>query len=248
MPGAIIVDDEASGVETLKKDLAKYCPEITIMGVAHSADEAEEKIKSLKPGLVFLDVEMPYASGFDLLARFKEINFEVIFTTAYNEYAIKAIKNNALDYLLKPIHPDELVAAVKKYLTKSAKEPKVEIKIENLVAAMAQLQKVQKLPVPTVDGVLYIDTTEITRLEGSHNYTNIHLVGGKKILSSKTLKDYEQLLTAQNFFRVHKTHLINLNHTVKYLKGEGGYVLMTDGASVEVSRQKKQELLSLLSQ
>ena len=248
MPGAIIVDDEVSGVETLKKDLAKYCPEITVLGVAHSADEAEEKIKSLKPGLVFLDVEMPYASGFDLLARFKEINFEVIFTTAYNEYAIKAIKNNALDYLLKPIHPDELVAAVKKYMTKSAKEPKVEIKMENLVAAIAQLQKVQKLPVPTVDGVMYIDTTEITRLEGSHNYTNIHLVGGKKILSSKTLKDYEQLLAAQNFFRVHKTHLINLNHTVKYLKGEGGYVLMTDGASVEVSRQKKQELLSLLSQ
>src|SRR5581483_11414731 len=125
MINALIVDDEVSGVETLKKDIAAYCPEITVVGVAHSADEAEAKIKSLKPGLLFLDVEMPYVSGFELLSRFKEINFEVIFTTAYNEYAIKAIKNNALDYLLKPVHPDELVAAVKKYIAKTAKQPKV---------------------------------------------------------------------------------------------------------------------------
>src|SRR5579864_8288627 len=135
MLSAIIVDDEVSGVETLKKDIAVYCPEITVVAVAHSADDAEAKIKLHNPGLIFLDVEMPYANGFELLSRFKEINFEVIFTTAYNEYAIKAIKNNALDYLLKPIHPDELVAAVKKYISKSAKQPNVEIKMESIVAA-----------------------------------------------------------------------------------------------------------------
>jgi|SRR6185312_1270731 len=247
MLNALIIDDEIAGAEALKKDLAMYCPDVKVLGIAHSADEAERKIKALSPSIVFLDVEMPHASGFDLLARFAEINFEVIFVTAYNDYALKAIKYNALDYLLKPVDPDELIAAVKKCETKLSKETKVHISKETLLSAIAQLQRSPKLPVSTQDGILYLDTDTIIRFEGNANYTDIHLLGGKKLMSSKTLKDFETVLSGQQFFRVHKGHLINLKYVAKYIKGEGGYVNMTDGASLEVSRQKKQELLSLLS-
>lgn len=247
MLNAIIVDDEASGAGSLKILLGKYCPDVKILGVASSADEAEKMINTLSPNLVFLDVEMPHADGFQLLSRFKKISFDVVFTTAYNEYALKAIKHSAIDYLLKPIDKDELIESVKKCEEKHSKGQVDYMKVENLLASLAQTHKVQKLPVPTIEEILYIDIDNIIRFEADSNYTMIFLRSGKKITSSKTLKDYEMMLVGHPFFRVHKTHFINLSEITKYIKGDGGFVVMTDGATIEVSRQKKADLLAMMA-
>jgi two-component system LytT family response regulator len=246
MINAIIVDDEASGAGALNLLIGKYCPNVKVIGIAHSANEAEKKINSLSPNLVFLDVEMPHADGFQLLKRFNELNFDIIFTTAYNEYALKAIKHNALDYLLKPIDIDELKAAVKKCEDKQSKGETDFSKVQNLLSALSQ-QKVQKLPIPTPEEIVYVDIDDIVRCEADSNYTAIYMKDKRKITSSKTLKEYEQLLSEQPFFRIHKTHLINLACVARYIKGDGGYVVMNDGVSLEVSRQKKAELLALMS-
>lgn len=244
---AIIVDDEEAGVESLKLMLKKYCPNVQVLATANSVKEAEEKINAAPPDIIFLDIAMPFANGFELLKRVKNKNFSVVFTTAYNEYALKAIKHNALDYLLKPIDSDELVEAVKKCEEKKTRgTPDIE-KIDNLMAALAKTKKAQKLPVPTLEEIMYVDVEDIMRMEADSNYTHIYLMDKQKLTSSKTLKEYEQMLTNPNFFRVHKTHIINLDYVRKYIKGEGGYVVMADGSSVEVSRQKKAELLALLT-
>jgi two-component system LytT family response regulator len=245
---AFIVDDEDSGVESLRLLLNKYCQQVKVLDVANSVSEAEEKLAKISPDIVFLDIAMPFANGFELLKRVKNKSFSVIFTTAYNEYALKAIKHNALDYLLKPVDPEELVVAVKKCEEQKSHTggPSME-KIENLMQALTQTQKVQKLPVPTLEEIMYVDIDNVVRMEADSNYTNIFLADKQKITSSKTLKEFETMLMGQRFFRVHKTHIVNLNYVKKYIKGEGGYVVMADGKSLEVSRLKKSELLSLLS-
>jgi two-component system LytT family response regulator len=247
MLNAIIVDDEEAGVESLSLMLKRYCPELHVIATANSVSEAEEKIKATPPDVIFLDIAMPFANGFELLKRIKNKNFSVIFTTAYNEYALKAIKHNALDYLLKPIDSDELIEAVKKCEEKKSTGAPDMKKLENLMAMLTQSNKAQKLPVPTLEEIMYVDIDTILRMEADSNYTHIYLTDKQKLTSSKTLKDYEQMLMGQKFFRVHKTHIINLGYVKKYIKGEGGYVVMADGKSVEVSRQKKTELLALLT-
>lgn len=244
---ALLVDDEEAGVESLQLLLKKYCPEVEVIATANSVSEAEEKLKTATPDVIFLDIAMPFANGFELLKRVKNKNFSVIFTTAYNEYALKAIKHNALDYLLKPIDSDELIEAVKKCEEKKNTGSPDMKKLENLMNALAQSQKAQKLPIPTLEEIMYVDIDTIMRMEADSNYTHIYLTDKQKLTSSKTLKDYEQMLMGQKFFRVHKTHIINLGYVKKYIKGEGGYVVMADGKSVEVSRQKKSELLALLT-
>ena len=246
MLNALIVDDEILGAKTLEALLKMHCSNVNVMGMVHSADDAEKSITGILPDVVFLDIEMPFANGFDLLQRFKNHPFEVIFTTAYNEYAVNAIKHNALDYLLKPIVPEELVAAVKKCEEKKIKNPDGFKNLEKIISTLSQ--KVHKLPVPSPDGIVYLDPDNIVYLQGDINYTHIHLIQGNKITSSKTLKDFEQMLPAKQFFRIHKANIINLSYVSKYLKGDGGEVVMSEGSSLEVSRQKKAELLALLSQ
>ena len=245
---AIIVDDETPGIESLQILLKKHCPSVKIIGVANSIDEAEEKITSSNPDIVFLDIEMPDGTGFEILKRLKNINFNVIFTTAHDRYAIKAIKHDALDYLLKPIDSDELIEAIKKCEENKRKGTTYQpIQIEALFDTFNQTKKIQKLPVKTLDGVVFINLNDIVRLAAHSNYTSIFLITGKKIVASKTLKEFEDLLADTNFFRIHNTHLINLAYVDKYIKGEGGSVIMSDSSEVEVSRAKKTELLSLLS-
>jgi len=246
MLNALIVDDEILGAKTLESLLKLHCANVNIMGIVYSADEAEKSINGTLPDIVFLDIEMPFANGFDLLQRLKSPSFDVIFTTAYNEYAVKAIKHNALDYLLKPIVPDELVAAIKKCEEKKNKGPNEYKSLEKIISTLSQ--KVHKVPVPSPDGIVYLDTDSIVYLQGDINYTHIHLIQGNKITSSKTLKDFEQILPVKQFFRVHKANIINLSYVSKYLKGDGGEVIMVDGSALEVSRHKKAELLALLSQ
>jgi len=244
---AIIVDDEVSGAKGLERLLNKYCPEVRVLTLVHSVDEAEQKIPALSPDMVFLDIEMPFGSGFDLLNRLQNNRFEVIFTTAYSQYAIKAFKHNAIDYLLKPIDPDELVEAVKRCEEKKGKEIMDFKKLENLFSSLAKPHKIQKLPIHTQEGIIYFDIDNVVRLQAYGNYTIIYLTEGKKITSSKTLKEYEEMFSNREFFRIHKTSLVNLLHIKQYHKGDGGEVLMSDGALLEVSRYKKGELLALLS-
>jgi two-component system, LytTR family, response regulator len=243
---AVIVDDEALATEGLETMLKKYCPDVAVVGIAHSVDEAEKKIVSTLPDLVFLDIEMPFGDGFSLLNRIKHLNFDVIFTTAYNQYALKAIKHNALDYLLKPINRHELMEAVNKCIGKKNKEPETFKKLEKIITAMSQMQTVPKLAVPYAEGIIYLELDNILYFEGDRNYTHIHLLQGQKLTTSKNLKEYEQYLPPRQFFRIHKTHIINLNCVKKYIKGIGGEVILSDGSSLEVSRQKKEELLNLL--
>jgi two-component system LytT family response regulator len=239
MLSAIIVDDEASGQEALQILIRKYCPD--------SADEAEKRILELKPDLIFLDIEMPFANGFELLQRFKEITFDVIFTTAYDQYAIKAFKHNAIDYLLKPVDPDELIMAVKKCEEKRASGTLAFNRLDALMTTLNHVKAVKKLPVSTLDGIIFVDVDQVVRLAADSNYTNIFLTNAKKIVASKTLKEFEEILLTYSFFRVHNTHLINLAFVEVYTKGEGGFVTMIDGSIVEVSRNKKNELLAALS-
>jgi two-component system LytT family response regulator len=245
---AIIVDDELGARESLSKMIEKNCKQLEIVAKADSMLAAFEAITNKQPQLVFLDIEMPNGNAFDLLEKFKEINFNIIFTTAYDHYAIKAIKFSAVDYILKPIDPEELVEAVKRFEKKQQGEPSVlDKQFKTLLSNVRPENKLKKVGIPDGDGLIFINLSDIIRCESDGNYTFFILTTGKKIIASRTLGEYEQMFTEDNFFRVHRSHLINLQHVKKYIKGEGGYVIMSDDSQVEVSRRNKNEFLEKLS-
>ncbi|OYU97222.1 MAG: DNA-binding response regulator [Bacteroidetes bacterium B1(2017)] len=238
----IIVEDELRGRNALKAMLSAI-PQISLIGEASNVDEAISIISETYPDLVLLDIEMPFKNGFDLLAALPERTFDVIFTTAYDSYAIKAIKFSAIDYLLKPIDQDELLIAIEKTAEKRKKiKHKPQLQINNLLDNLKTTNKQNfKLSLPTSEGSLFIPIEEIIRCESDANYTWFYVkTETKPILVSKTLKDYEELLTDYGFCRVHHSHLVNLKFIAKYIKGEGGMVVMMDGAEVEVSRRKRE--------
>ncbi len=243
---AIIIDDENKGRMALRQKIADYCPEVSIVAEASDGIEGKEVIERLKPNLVFLDIEMPRVNGFELLNQLKEKNFHLIFTTAYDHYAIKAIKYAAFDYLLKPIDIEELKASIEKIkLTKVANVGnQVELLQQNIKNPKAALNK---LAIPTLDGLCFYAISDLVYLEASSNYTNLFFVGGKKVVASKTLKDFEELLPEDTFFRPHHSYIINLNFISKYIKGDGGQIELTNGAIVDVSRRKKEEFLKVIS-
>ena len=246
---AIIVDDEERHHDTLSKMLRTFCPEIELTGNAYSVKEATDLIYSKKPLLVFLDIEMPGGNGFTLFDSFDDPPFEVIFTTAHDLYAINAIKYAALDYLMKPINIRELQSAIeraKKVILKkdnASSNQKIDVLKSNL---KLEDKRFTKIALPSTNGIDFIAADNIIRAEAERSYSNFYLKGGKKILVSKPLKDYESLLEECNFFRIHKSHMINLNHIEKYIKGKGGYVIMNDGSHVDVSVRKKDDLLNRL--
>ncbi|MES2762303.1 MAG: LytTR family DNA-binding domain-containing protein [Bacteroidota bacterium] len=244
---AIIVDDEEKGRFTLRNLVAKNCPSLELVDLCDSVEMAIASILKHQPDLVFLDIEMPFQNGFALLEKFQKPNFDVIFITAYDHYAIKAIKYSALDYLLKPVDTEELKEAVIKIEQKkkhtASQLPDFELLLSNLKLKGTSA----KIAIPTFEGLQMINSTEIIKCTANESYTEIVLAGGKKIMVSRILKEYEDLLSDFNFFRVHNSCLINLAHVNKYIKGDGGYVLMSDGESVEVSRRKKNELLHKLA-
>ncbi|MCE3228678.1 MAG: DNA-binding response regulator [Bacteroidetes bacterium] len=242
---AIIVDDEEKGRITLQDLVNKYCTSVKILELCDSVEEALKAIDKHNPQLVFLDIEMPYENGFTLLEKVKEPGFDVIFVTAYGHYAIQAIKSNAIDYLLKPIDVDELKIAIDKVEKRQHSSSERLKNFESLLSAVKS--KSAKIAVPTFDGLQMIRAEDIIKCVADECYTEIHLTDGKKIVVSKLLKEYEGLLSGLNFFRVHNSCLINLAHVNRYVKGEGGYVIMSDGENVEVSRRKKAELLTKLS-
>ncbi len=244
---AIIVDDELGPRESLSKMIEKNCTNIEIVAKADSMLNAFEAINKHKPDLVFLDIQMPNGNGFDLLEKFEKIDFEIIFTTAYDNYAIKAIKFSAVDYILKPIDLEELILAVKRYEEKKGKKPTFDKQIKTLLSNIRPENKVKKVGIPEGDGLIFINLSDIVYCNSDGNYTFFILTSGKKIIASRTLGEYEEMFGDENFFRVHRSHLINLQHVKRYIKGEGGYVVMSDNSQVEVSRRNKAEFLEKLS-
>lgn len=240
----LIVDDEHHCTATLVAMLGKIHPGWTRIRHCDSASMARQIIPEFQPELVFLDVEMPHSNGFDLLATLPEVCFDVIFTTAHENYAIKAIKFNALDYLLKPFSMQELDSAMGRFLAKRAAAP------ERPTAAMASFlsnlqqpaSRPKKMALPTLNGLVFVPLENIIRCEASDNYSKVFTRDGTHLVS-KTLKELEYLLEDLQFFRVHYSHLINLEHMKKYVHGNGGYVLMSDGSTIEVSRRRKGDFL-----
>ncbi len=244
---AIIIDDEVNGRETLKSLIEKYCPGTRVLGMGKSVDEGVKLINETKPDMVFLDVEMPFKNGFDLLTEFDQINFEVIFTTAYSHYAAKAFKYSAIDYLLKPIDILDLQAAIAKAEKRSVNSMR-DTQLEIFLASMKHNNnQAPRIVLPTVHGFSVTDVSEIIRCEADKNYTNFIFANRSQVLVSRTLKEYSELLGEHNFVRVHQSHLINLAHVKKYNKGRGGFITMSDDSVVDVSRANKDEFLRRLS-
>ncbi|MGB5005611.1 MAG: response regulator, partial [Ferruginibacter sp.] len=223
MISAIIIDDETKGRTALRAKIQAYCPQIKIIAEASSAQDAILLIQQHKPQLIFLDIEMPRMNGFEMLNAIKEKNFYIIFTTAYDQYAIKAIKYSAFDYLLKPIDIEELKIAVAHIELKESNQTvkQVELLAQNMQHPKKQLNK---LSIPTLEGLLFFDINDIIHLEANSNYTFIHFSGAPKITASKTLKEFEDILPESIFFRTHHSHLINLNYIKRYIKGDGGQI------------------------
>jgi len=244
---AIIVDDELGARESLSKMLEKNCKQIEIVAKVDSMLSAFEAITNKEPDLVFLDIEMPNGNAFDLLEKFKTINFNIIFTTAYDHYAIKAIKFSAIDYILKPIDPEELITAVKRFEDRAGQKATLDKQFKTLLSNVRPENKLKKVGIPDGDGLIFINLSDIIRCDSDGNYTFFILTSGKKIIASRTLGEYEQMFADDNFFRIHRSHLINLEHVKKYIKGEGGYVVMSDNSQVEVSRRNKTDFLEKLS-
>ncbi len=244
---AIIVDDELGARESLSKMLEKKCKQVEVVAKVDSMATAFEAITDKEPDLVFLDIEMPNGNAFDLLEKFKEINFNIIFTTAYDHYAIKAIKFSAVDYILKPIDPEELVQAVKRFEEHIGQKKSLDKQFKTLLSNIRPENKLKKVGIPDGDGLIFIQLSDIIRCDSDGNYTFFILTNGKKIIASRTLGEYEHMFAEDNFFRIHRSHLINLEHVKKYIKGEGGYVVMADDSQVEVSRRNKTDFLEKLS-
>ncbi len=242
---AIIVDDEPYSCESLVSLLERYCPEVKILDICYSGADALKAIEEQTPTLIFLDIEMPHMNGFEMLQKLPSINFSIIFTTSYDQYAIKAIRFSALDYLLKPVDSDELQAAVKKVISKSHET--VPQQIEMLLHKLTHPTiAVNKIAIPTIEGLQMIFVESIVSCSSESNYTILRLKNKQKITASRTLKEIEEMLEDYSFLRVHHSYLINLNEIEKYIKGDGGYLIMSDGSKIDVSRSRKDMLLKKL--
>jgi len=243
----IIIDDEPNAVDFIFSIIGEYCPELEVTGKAYDVREGASIINEKKPDLVFLDVEMPNGTGFDLLSHFPEKDFDVVFITAFNHYAIKAIKFSAVDYILKPINIKEFIEAVRKVIQKRSdntphSNENFKILMENLRSGSPS-----RLAIPTADGMEYLNPKEIIRIEADRSYSWFYLTGNRKILVSRHLKEFQDLLSDRWFFRSHNSHLINLRYVRKYIRREGGYIEMLDGEQIPISRNRKDLFLIHMS-
>ncbi len=243
MVKAIIIDDEVHCQDTLSLLLKEFCPQVQLAEQCRSAKKGIEAIEKHKPDLVFLDIEMPAMNGFEMLEQFPEISFAIIFTTSYDQYAIKAIRFSALDYLLKPIDPNELVSAVRK-VEEQRHLPFAEQFQMLLKQVHGKGSGFNKIAVPTSEGFELIPADQVVYCEANDNYTHLFLRNKSRIIACRTLKEMEEQLSDFNFFvRVHHSYMVNLNEVTKYIRGEGGYLVMSEGSSVNVSRSRKDALM-----
>jgi len=243
---AVIIDDEKASRDTLIGMLHRYCKNVEIVGQAKGYQSGLDEITKCKPDVIFLDIQMPDGSGFKLLEDLKEINFEIIFTTAYDQYAIKAIKYSALDYLLKPIVPDDLINSVDKAIQKK-NSGRINKNIRIFLENITQKTEPKKIVLHTNERMHVIELDDIIRCESDGYYTWFHCKDAKPLLISTTLKENEELLNDKNFIRPHKSHLINTKYIKSFLKEDGGYVLMNDGSKIPVARRKRDYIIDLLN-
>ena len=235
----IIVDDEPDCVSLLKFELTHHCPQVEIIATFTSSTNALEEINMLKPDLVFLDIEMPKLNGFQLLLELMPISFNVVFVTAYNQFALKAFRFNALDYLLKPFDVSDLIEAVHK--ADKANNPTNQ-QIESVYKDVKGAS-ISKIALPNAHGVSFIEVNEIEFAEASNNYTKLHLINKQQHLLTKTLKDVQDVLEDMHFLRIHRQYIVNLNHIKEFYKGENMYVVMNNGENIPVARSQKDNLI-----
>ncbi|HWN87512.1 MAG TPA: LytTR family DNA-binding domain-containing protein [Chitinophagaceae bacterium] len=245
---AILVDDEPDGIRTLKKMLESHCPNVEVAATCSNAVVAKQELERVRPDVVFLDIQMPGKSGLDLLTEMPEKEFEVIFVTAHNEYMLQALQYSAADYLLKPVDEDRLIEAVQRVETRIQAEKKewTETLMHNLNKAGSPSE--MKLCLPTLKGFIVVKLDDIIYCEAERSYTIFHLDGKRTVTVSKSLIEYDNLLQETQFFRIHKSFLVNLNHIKEYQRGEGGLVIMNDNAEIEVSRRKKEFFLNRMKE
>jgi two-component system LytT family response regulator len=240
---SILIDDEPRGISSLQRLLATHCPQVEIVDTCKRANEAIVSIEKNKPDLVFLDIAMPGKNAFEMLQEFQDIPFEIIFVTAYDQFTTQALHLSAVDYLLKPVEEDLLINAVKRAATRISYKTGIK-PLETLIHNMQQpaVSQKMKLCIPSIRGFQVVKIQKIIYIEADSNYSNFHFTDRPLLCASKPLHEYADVLEDCNFARVHKSYVVNLNHITEYIKGEGGYVIMSNGAEVEVSRRKKEVL------
>lgn len=241
----VIIDDEINCCEVLQLLLQKYCKQVTDVKLFNNSSEGLTYLRNNTPDLLFLDIEMPILNGFDLLSELGDINFHVIFTTAYDKYAVRAFKFNAIDYLLKPIDKDELIGAIKKITEKKPEEKRQGNEILKMKSTFQKNPDV--IAISSMEGITFIEVKDIVYCESDGSYTAFFFNDNRRIQTSKPIKDVEETLSESGFYRVHQSYLINMKHIRKYIRGDGGEVVMSNGKTINVSRQKKQEFLSFFS-
>jgi two-component system LytT family response regulator len=241
----ILIDDELPSLENLQQKITEFCPDLKIVATTQKPEAAIKLIEELRPDVVFLDIEMPRINGFRMLNEIQEKDFEVVFTTAYNHYAIDAVRISAFDYLVKPISVNDLQNTVARLLKNSEENPRQKLEIVPQNISLSKPQN-DKMTISTSDGLEFFEIGSIIRIESSSNYSKIFFMDGKSILVTKLLKDFEEILLPYRFFRIHNSHLINLNYIKKYIRGDGGQVIMENNEVIDVSRRKKEEFLKLI--
>lgn len=245
MLSAILIDDEESNLKSLDMKLKNHCPEVHVVALCASAQDGLEQIEMIHPDVVFLDIEMPIMNAFTLLRKLTWRNFELIFVTAYDHYAVQAIKFSALDYLVKPVEVKDLKMAVSKVLEKKLNSPnqRLELLLENV---LGQRKEMKKIAVSSSTGLQFLKVTEIVFLEATGSYTQLYLADKRKFMTSRTLKEYEEILPADIFVRIHNSHIINKDYIEKYIRGEGGQVILEGGVILDISKRKKAEFLKII--
>jgi two-component system LytT family response regulator len=246
---AVIIDDEQHSIDTLKWKLENYCPEVEIMAAFDKPAEGVNYLKQNPPELLFLDIEMPMLSGFDVLEELgKDLPYDIIFITAYDNFGIQAVKFSALDYLLKPVQNKELKEAIDKHIKKS--NPKTTAQQIDVLISNVKAEKkgaVGKIGLASKEVIEFVEAADIIYCEASSNYTTVYMADGKKKVISKTLKEFEEMLTPHNFYRAHNSYLINMKMIKELVRGDGGYIVMANKAKIPVSRNKREDLMNLLS-
>lgn len=247
---ALLIDDDANLRDGLRRMLERYAPEIHILGEADSVDSGLEAMKTFRPQVVFLDIQMNDGTGFDVLERFAKENGKsdshIVFITAHEQYAVKAFRFSALDFLLKPVDPEELmkvISKIKDIIGKTRDHAHIDLLLENI---RKKSDNFRRIALSTSEGIHLFEVSDIVRCESEDNYTRFHIRNSKPLLISKTLKEYEELLSGHGFERIHQSHLINMAYLKSYMKGDGGYVVMSDGSTVPISQRKKERLQEVL--
>lgn len=243
----VLVDDETNALEMMEWLLKTYCPQVEIVAMCNMAEKGIEAIAVLKPDVVFLDIEMPRMNGFDMLERVKNLSFEVVFCTAYDQFAIKAFKYAALHYLLKPVDPEDLKATIRRVEEKRALPSREQFTLLLQHINPPQKSTPSRIALTTGDGLIFVATGDIIYCRAESNYTNVVLTGGRKIMVSRVLKELDETLSGTDFYRVHSSFLINISHIKKFVRGEGGYIVMDNDDNVTLSRSRRQEFMELFS-